>query len=72
MSILRVTGTQVGFVKSDFLYFVLDRSPLTQRQARTLAEDVLAGYPVEFEIIDYNDQDFSRLNELRTDFEVLR
>jgi len=72
MSILRVTGTQVGFVKSDFLYFVLERSPLTQRQARTLAEDVLAGYPVEFEIIDYNDQDFSRLNELRTDFEVLR
>ena len=72
MSILRVTGTQVGFVKSEFLYFVLERSPLTQRQARTLAEDVLAGYPVEFEIIDYNDQDFSRLNELRTDFEVLR
>ena len=72
MSILRVTGTQVGFVKSDFLYFVLERSTLTQRQARTLAEDVLAGYPVEFEIIDYNDQDFSRLNELRTDFEVLR
>lgn len=72
MSILRVTGTQAGFVKTDFLYFVLERSPLTQRQARTLAEDVLAGYPVEFEIIDYNDQDFSRLNELRTDFEVLR
>ena len=72
MSILRVTGTQAGFVKRDFLYFVLERSPLTQRQARTLAEDVLAGYPVEFEIIDYNDQDFSRLNELRTDFEVLR
>ena len=72
MSILRVTGTQPGFIKSEFLYFVLERSPLTQRQARTLAEDVLAGYPVEFEIVGYNDQDFNRLNELRTEFEVLR
>ena len=72
MSILRVTSTQPGFVKSDFLYFVLERTRLTQRQARTVAEDLMAGYPVEFDIPDYNDGDFSRLNELRTEFEVLR
>lgn len=72
MSILRITGTQAGFAKNALLYFLLDRTGLPQRQARTLVEDVSNGFPVEFEIYDYSDADFDTLNSLYTEFEIIR
>ena len=72
MSILRITGTQAGFAENALLYFLLDRTGLPQRQARTLVEDVSNGFHVEFEIYDYSDADFDSLNSLYTEFEIIR
>ena len=72
MSVLKVLGTQAGFAKVDFLHFLMDRTALTQKQARVLSDYAADGEQVEFEVLGYNDDDFSKLNEIRVDFEVLR